>query len=283
MNESKYFLTYDFKILYCPNTKLKLSCKELDINKLIFNKYNGDFNLIDYYFEIDSNTVDSLSKSVFNGKIGIELIDEDMEWIKKFERLAKTNIHLYENRNLLFNYIIMKLKLAGFQEPLALEFAKSYFLNLDKGLKIPDESEFLKTIEYLINKKTYWIGNNIDKASQLENKFIKTLLAYKRKLQFKFDFSMLKDDYLKIVEKSIVNYLYSFNSTESYCVTKTLTLEEQEPYLIQCYNIVLKNLFKEIIETEYKDFINEDRFINMITKEMINVVRLHLAILKTKS
>lgn len=286
MNESKYLLTYDFKILYCANIKLKLSCKELDLKTLTFIKYNGNLNMIDYFFEINTDALNDIVGDVFRCKFGHELSSSDMEWIQKIEKVLKLNKSIYNNENLMFNYYMLKLKLAGFKEELAMQFTKSYFYMLNESDKIdslPSLKDSIEVLNDIISLKEIWIGNNLYNYTQLEEDFLRTVLNYKRKLSYQFNFDMFKDDYLNIIQNSFIAYIYEFNKTESYLVRKAQTLLNNKSYmdvLIDIYKRIITGIIQYLIENgEYSDFAEDDyKFVNNLMENMKDTVKLYLTI-----
>ena len=50
---NRYALTYDLKILYCPDIDLNLACKELDLTSLQFHLYDEDREYLNTGFELN--------------------------------------------------------------------------------------------------------------------------------------------------------------------------------------------------------------------------------------
>lgn len=286
MNEEKYLLTYDFKVLYCPSMKLKLSTKELDVKERKFIKYSGNLNIIDCFFEIDVETFNDIVENILNGKFGNELSDSDMDWIQKVEKILKVNKDIYNNDNLMFNYYILKMKLAGFEEGFAVQFAKNYFYNLKKKSELNNLISIEDSINILNNiiaSKEIWLGNNIYAYTSLDEEFLRTLFNYKRKLGYKFNFDMLKQDYLNVIQNSFVLYIYEYNKKKSYLVKDKKTILNNEPYknlLLEIYRRILEGIIKYLVEDGgYSDFANEgSKFIDNLINDMSDTVKLYLGL-----
>ena len=282
MNSYKYFLTYDFKVLYCPNIKLKLSTNELNPEKLTFEKYEGNLDIIEYMYEIKADLVGKLTQTIFNGEIGFELEKEQMDWIIKFENLLKEDESILNDKKLTFNYLVLKLILLGFSEKIAINFIKTYYINSEIINEFPTPKEITIKINKLLKIKKFWIPNDINRYKDIEAKFIRTLFNYKKKLQYTFNFSSLKDEYYKVVEKSFIKHLYEYNKKTSYLINNPLSITEQEVYLKESYNRIICGIFEYLINNEFIEFTKEERFINNSLKEMLNIVDIYIKILKTK-
>lgn len=288
MSESKYFLTYDFKILYCPNINLKLSTKELNLDDLKFVKYNGNLNIIEIFFDIKSDTVNTIVDDVVKSKFGHELSKNDMEWIQKIEKALKVNSDIYENNHLMFNYYILKMRLAGFTEELAIAFTKNYFNNLNKKNEMDNLTSVKDSINILnniIKTKEIWIGNNIYSYTKLEEEFLRTVLDYKKKLSFQFNFDIFKQDYLDIIQNSFIIYIYEYNKVPSYLVKNTKSILNNRSYiemLLDIYNRIIMGILQYILnEDEYESFkYDGHKFLNTLIVDMCDTVKLYLNMLE---
>ena len=79
--KNKYVLTYEMKILYCPDVDLNLACKELNLSTLQFMLYDGDREDLNNGFELYPNEVTTIAESILMGKVGYELDSKQMEWM----------------------------------------------------------------------------------------------------------------------------------------------------------------------------------------------------------
>lgn len=282
MNESKYMLTYDFRILYCPNMKLRLSCKELNYKTMEFIKYDDDLSLLDYYIELNKADVDLIITTIFNGVIGIELSEEDMNWLKTFDSLLEEDLSIIYNKKLAFNYSVLKLKLIGFSEDVALKIATKQFLNQELYPKYPHYTVFLDKINEILDRRDFWISNKIDSYREAEIDYLRTVLNYKNRLKYKFDYSVFKNEYLKLIEKSFMPHLIQYNSEHSYLIRRVLNFEKQIPFLEKSYKYVIIEILNALMLKEYPQLLLEESFFYDLVEEMYNVVNLYLNILLQK-
>lgn len=278
MNESKYMLTNDFRILYCPNMKLKLSCKELDCLTMDFSKYNGNLDLLESFMELNSKEIDLIINNIFNAIIGIELNIEDMEWLKKFDKLLEEDINIINNKKIVFNYCVLKLKLIGFPEEMALNIAKTQFINQELNNEYPHYTVFIDSINEILDKRKFWISNTVNNFNNREMNFLRTIFTYKNKLQYKFDFNVFKNDYLNVVGKSFVPHLIKFNSTESYLIRNPLTPSKQDEYIIKSYSYIIIELINALLKKEFPNLLRNEDFIYDLINELKLVVKLYLKI-----
>ena len=67
--KSKYVLTYDLKILYCPNMQIRTACKELNLMTHEFSQFEGNLAALDNGFEIAASSVKNISDNILLGKV----------------------------------------------------------------------------------------------------------------------------------------------------------------------------------------------------------------------
>lgn len=281
--DSKYLLTFDLRILYCPNIRLAISCQELNVEALEFSHYEKDLNILFSSYEIKAEKINNLVKNILNGKIGNELEEKEMLWVQKFEKELNENENLLKNEKLIFNYLILKLKLLGFEELEAQNFVKTYFKYKIEGKNIPTIETFITAINKKLNNKVFWVCNNLDEEKEIEIKFIHKILNYKNKLMHNFDFNLFKDEYLNICEKSFINKIYKFNNEYSYLVTNPLFISDQKTYLTYIYKVHIYKIFEYLLEREFKNLSNDKMFINALISDMSSVLNLFLEIKETKA
>lgn len=283
MIESKYLLTFDLRILYCPNIKLALSCKELNVETLEFSHYEGDLSIIQSCHELEAEKVELIVKNILNGEIGNELEEKDMLWLKTFDYQLTQNKNLFKNDKLVFNYLILKLRLLGFEEEDAKNIVQSYFQYKLLGANIPKVEDFIGAINKKMKNKRFWVCNDLYEEKEFELKFIRTVLMYKNKLNYKFDFKMFKDEYLKVCEKSFINKIYNFNKTPSYLVKRPLSISDQKHYLIYTYKSHIAGILQYLLERDFANLAHDEMFINILIDDMASVLKLYLTIKETKA
>lgn len=275
--KSKYVLTFEFKVLYCPNINLPLTCKELNAKTLEFTQFEGKVDEFNSGYEITADLVEKIVKNILNGEIGIELSSDNMKWLETFDKTLIVNKSILNNENLLFNYLILKLMLLGFDEELAQDIIKTYFLKRKNGNVLPIDN-FISIINNRISEKKFWVCYNLFDEKEKEFEFIRTILNYKQKLQFRFDFSVFKDEYLKLCNESLIPKLIKFNQTPSYLIRNSLSIKEQKPYLLKAYITYISNSMNFIYENEFNHLFLDTRFLSAICKDMASVVELFISI-----
>ncbi len=174
--KSKYVLTYDLKILYCPNVQLKNICKELNLMTYEFSQFEGKESDIDNGYEIAANTVKGIADKIIMGKVGNELPEKEMKWIQDYEKLLREDISLITNRELTFNYLILKLALAGFSLDVAKNIVVHYYTNIIHQHDVPHPQIFLNEINNVLKNKTFWVKFDLQKEEISEYLFIKKVL-----------------------------------------------------------------------------------------------------------
>ena len=68
--KSKSVLTYDLKILYCPNMQIKSACKELNLMTHEFSQFEGNLADLDNGYEIVASIVKNIADNILLGKVG---------------------------------------------------------------------------------------------------------------------------------------------------------------------------------------------------------------------
>lgn len=275
MDTNKYFLTYDFKIIFCQDFTFKQNCKELNSN-LEFIDYNGNVDILENYMEITPQDVSFLVNNIMNNKIGTELHEEDMLWIKSFEKIMNEE-DLLNCDKLMYNYLILKLQLVGFSEKLACNYVENYYTNktvLSKEIGVKD---FLDNINEKINNKKFWIGNKISEYEDNEIDFIINILKNKNKLKYKFDFLNYRQAYINVIKNSFLDYIVKFNKTKSYLIKEILPSKEFEKYMFYSYQMILNILFENIIfnnfEFKNEPSINSKKFIDKTINDMLETLK----------
>ena len=76
LRNEKIVLTYEMKILYCPDIEMNLSCKELNLSTLQFRLYAGNRSDLFTGFELSAEDVTSVARDILMGKIGYELAEK---------------------------------------------------------------------------------------------------------------------------------------------------------------------------------------------------------------
>lgn len=268
----KYILTYDFRIIYCKNINLRIGLKELNFNNLTFipiSDYND--SILDCGYDMSTEDVQTFITTIFNSKMGYQLEEKNMQWLKVFESKMKSENLLKDNK-LAFNYFVLKLMLIGFVEKKAISIAERYFELLIDGYNVPDIKDVIDKVNKFIDYKEFWVSNKLYETQALEMMFITKLLKARMNLKYSFDFANFKEEYFKLCNKSLIMDNYVYNTTPSYLVKNPIGIEEQEPYLIQLYQTTIVGILNHLISTDFKELASDDRFINSLASELINVI-----------
>lgn len=276
MNDSKYFLTFDFKILYCPNINFILSCKELNLNTLEFTNYDGDLKALEASYEIKAEMVHVIVQNILNGEIGLELDSKEMKWLNLFDTELRKDSSILNNERLVYNYLILKLQLIGFSAVDSKSIITKYFEFKRDSKVIITIEEFIRTINQQLDRKIFWVCNGIESEKKIEYKFIETVLSYKRSLKYKFDFQMFKESYINVCKHSFVMKIYEYNNTSSYLVKRPLSLVEQVDFLIYAHKSILRGMLENLIEEKFFELSEEGLFQKQLIDEMSDIMRIHL-------
>jgi len=276
MNESKYFLTFDFKILYCPNINLILSCKELNLNTLEFENYDGDLRALEASYEIKAETLSVIVKEILNGTMGLELEEKEMNWLKTFDTQLSRDNSILNNERLVYNYLILKLQLIGFSAIDSKSIVTKYFELKRDGKPVIEVDKLIQSVNRQIYKKIFWVCNGIESEKKIEYKFIESVLTYKRSLKYKFDFQMFKESYLNVCKHSFVGKIYDYNNTSSYLIKRPLSLQEQMDCLIYSHQSILRGILENLIEEKFFEFSDDELFKKQLIDEMSDILTIHL-------
>lgn len=277
MTDSGFFLTYDLKILYCPNLQIANTCKELNMITQNFTQFDGNLNVLNNSYKLNAEEVQSIVKNIFIGQIGDELPKENMNWIIEYEELLKQDPSIITNRDLTFNYFILKFILMGFSPDKAKDIVVNYYEHIIKEDDVPHPQILLNQINKFLTYKKFWVKFDIKNEKLKEFKMMKKIMKAKEELGYNFNFeSLFKQEYLGLITYSFVPQLIKFNQTESYLVKEKIDLNTQIPYVTQVYQEVLLGIIYRICETDNKPY--DEPFVNNLLKEMTSVLKLYLTI-----
>ena len=275
--KEKYVLTYELRILYCPDVQLNLMCKEFNLSNFQFTLFDGDRSDLETGFELYPNEINTIASDILMGKIGYELSQKQMNWLEKYEEKLKDDISLILNKKVTYNYFILKLRLLGFKEEIAKEMVSNYYRMIESNKKVQHPQIFLKNINKFLSKKIFWVTNNLEKEKNIEYTFFEKVIESKFELGYKFSFDQLyKEQYLNMEKNGIVNTLLQFTQKPSYLVRKKYQVTNLVPYVTKVY----KNILKQIITDIYAKYhlIPNESFIDDITKQIIAAARLYISL-----
>lgn len=275
--DSGFFLTYDLKILYCPNLQLTNVCKELNVDTHAFSQFDGNSAILSNSYKLDNDEVEDIISNVLTGKIGDELPEENMNWIINFENLLKEDPSLITNRDLAFNYFILKFILMGFKPEKAKDIVVNYYEHIIREENVPHPQILLNQINKFLNYKQFWVKYDIKNEKIKEFKMMKKIIKTKKEMGYQFKFeAFFKQEYLELIKYSFVPKLIEFNQTESYLVKEKIDLNTLVPFITQVYQEILLGIIYRIYESDNMQY--DETFVNNLLKEMTSVLKLYLTI-----
>lgn len=269
---NKYFLTQDLEILYCPSLKLTKTCRVLNVETFEFVEFRGEFTLEKYY-RLNDDDISYIVNNILNSKIGHELNEKELDWILSFEKYKKENKNI--SKRLLFNYLILKLKLIGFSDNLSKDVALK-FLNMD-GF---NAANFLKAINLIISKKEIWIPISSDSKKYLDERFLIKVFTQKEELSYEFNFDVFKDEYFNLLSNSFLSEIVKFNKKKSYLNKKILMIKESKEDLKDIYRYNILGIVEYVVNSKFQR--TDDIFVNVLIDELMLVVDEYLEVETTR-
>lgn len=280
-SDSGYFLTYDLKILYCPSMQIANICKELNVDTKAFTPFDGNMAILADSYKLNKEDVENIVDNVLTGKIGEELPTENMNWLITFENLLKDDPSLITNRELAFNYFILKFVLMGFSADMAKDIVVTYYEHIIREDDVPHPQILLNQINKFLTYKKFWIKYNLKDEKLKEFKMMKKIIKTKQELEnkinrnFNFD-QMFKKEYLEVIGYSFVPVLIKFNQTEGYLVKEKSDLNTLIPYVTQVYQEIILGIIYKICDID--EIAYDEVFFSNLIKEMTSVVKLYLTL-----
>lgn len=280
INNSKYALTYDLNVLYCKDLSNAEICKIWDFHKLEFVPFDGDLVELNNGFEFPAEYLTTVINKILGGKVGYELPEKDMLWIQNFEALLKEDKSIITNRELAFNYFILKLSLLGFASEMAKNIIIHYYTNIINDKKVAHPQEFLNNINMALSQKTFWVKYDLQKEELVEYNYIRSFLAARYKIGYTFTFDIrLRQEYLDLCKNGVALALVKYNQTSSYLVKNTTNPNTQMRLILDIYkkiiwgliikayadmnrpfdNVIAKNLVKDLTSTA-QEFLSKYKF-----------------------
>lgn len=272
VSNSKYLLSYDFRIFYCPETFFIGACKELNQETLKFELYTDNRELVEYAYPIDVSETNSIVKSILMGKISYLLSDQNLAWIKEFEVNASKKHELWENEKYVFNYLVLKIMLMGFSQDKALDITKSYFKHKREGHPVLNIKSMVKAINKNIDNKEFWITNKMAEFDPIETSFLKKVLTNKLSSGFAFDYKYFEREYISICNSSFSKENFLINSTKVYPIKKAKNLQDQTAYIFQAYESIMITIVNNLVLSKFPQLQNEQKFLTNLLAEMKNTL-----------
>lgn len=271
MNESIFYIDY------CLDIYSKLKIWDGEIKK--YNPNTGRFETIEdnkkifknNAIEIDLDSVRNIIKNMIHSEYSNCLEENDEKWLDRYEKESKKRPELLNNQELMFNYLVLKSKLAGLDEEIACQLYGYYFKSKNESdIKLQTIPEILAVLENFINNKKYWIP---DITNELNKEFsIIDDIMVKRMSTVTFDFSFFESRYLGICNNGYLKRIYEYNNKISKYVKKEQTLEELKPFLLKYYK-KKTNEFMDILTEKYEYFRSNVASRAMIYKNMEEIIK----------
>ena len=267
MDNFKYYLTFDFNIIYVPENYAILGYKKLNFENLKFENHKCDGSVVKYSYPILENRLQYIINGILLGKVSYILDNKSTNWLKEFEENLKDNKDLMNNVSYIFNYLALKLMLAGFSKKEALSISNLYIDYKTKNKpSIPSVKTVIDELDRIIDRKKYWIINDIEKYEYMEIKFLDNILSDFEEDITTFNLKKYDSEYLLMCQGSFSKMNYKLNTNKSYLVKEILPFDEQKKYILYYYDFIMKHLIDTLINNSY----NHVKGINNIKSTILN-------------
>ena len=273
MDDCKFFLTFDLKLIFCSDRKYGLRTSQFNIDTKNFEPIDLNLNELNFVCPVENAESEQLIKEVYLSKMSYLLTTKDMNWIKQFESLFNKDSAIIEKDNLVFNLLILKLKLIGFSENLALKFTKYYF-KFRKDNEVYPVKNLLLVLDNFIANKQFWITSDIQDHYKIETDFIKKILKDKAKNAYMFDFKKYKTEYFELCRNSYTRANYLLNTNPEFIFYKKLPTKDLNNYLIKSYKWILLSILTNLMNTKYEIVLKDDYFFNQLVSDMVDVLKI---------
>lgn len=258
-----YKLNFKLELLYQPNSNFPLYKKLGEDYK--FYDTNIKKDEFESFVSLDVAQIEYIVKNILHGDISYRIDEECEDWYDR----AKTYLGCngYEV-SFLPLYILLGLKIIGFDDDLSEKFVKQYIKNKEENtLNISDE-EIIENIEKYSRQKKYYIIEN-EKDIIKEIVFLQSV--FEAKITDKIGFSLKNYDqkYIQVCRNSI--------AIKNYRGNKNLKESENINYTLNAFkHLQMKNAKKALIEIGKKNMdtnIIDYRFINSVIDNQCDIIQ----------
>jgi hypothetical protein len=238
---------------------------------ILANNSNTIINSAIYYYIINSELYDEISKNIILIKAPKELLKNKIHMSKAnivpkyiIERFNKSNYILDENKNIIL--MILNVSKENIYIYMSQYEKKNTLINFNKKLLLNNyflnKKRYLKDI-LILNESNYWVENfyNVNLTSKFNN------LEIKKSLKFRYDLNNTNENYIEelntqIIENEIINFKINYNNTyNKKNILELLSIlceNSKEEFMIICYLLISKNYSNLILNNyelliKYKD------------------------------
>lgn len=247
-----FFLTYDFQIGFYKKIQVINTTKLYDHKKKAFVDYLGGDNPFLTSYKPQQKDVQKILDILSNDDYSITLKDKDMKWYKEVYHLYKENKNIILNeKEILYNFLILKCKLAGFKEEFSIRFIRHLF-----GLKKSENINLETTIDRLdgfIDGKKIWVPYSLYDDLNEENEILYRIVKQKQKETFNFNFNVsFSREYLELTQNSFIRHTYEYNRVPNFFHDTGKDLKEQYDILLKIYEFFIRQSLINIFQSNQR-------------------------------
>lgn len=225
-----------------------------------------DKNIEDSCIQITIDMARDIIKNVFHRTYSYCLEYNDEIWLEKYEKESLKKIEIKDNKYLLFNYILLKSKMAGLNDEIGIQIYSNFFYN-NKNVLVEN---ILNTLNFFIKKKKYWIPNI---NNELEKEYILLDDIMKKRMSTSnFDFSFFEKRYLELCNNGFIKKIYDYNKSKNKYINNVYSNEEIKNFILKYYKFKI-NEFLDILTEKYEYFRINVASRTMIYQNMEEIVR----------
>lgn len=270
MNENKFYIDFCLNI-YSKPVIWDGEVKKYNPQTGYFEEIsNNDKNFIKNAIEIDLDVARDVITNTFHSLYGYCLNFNDEKWLEKYEIEKEKRSDLKTDKNLIFNYLVLKASIAGVPDYISTQLY-AHFLNPS------DDSNYSQTLNDIINvldsykkQKKYWVPILDDKYKK-EFSIIDDIML-KRISSTNFDFKFFEARYLKICNDGYLKDIAFFNITKNKYSNNIYEMKDLVEPLLKFYKIKT-NEFMDILADKYPYFKTNPASRTMIYKNMEDIMK----------
>jgi hypothetical protein len=230
---------------------------------ILANNSNETINSAIYYYTINSELYDEISKNIVLIKTSKELLKNKTHLMKAnivpkyiIERFNKSNYILDENKNVIL--MILNIPIPNIYIYISQFEKKNSLINFNK--KILLNNYFLNKIKYLkdiltLNESNYWVENfyNINLTYKFQNLKIKNSLKFKCNINSNY-IENINNVVQNVIQTDTINFRINndiFNSKNILQLLLSLADNPKEEFMVICYLLISKN-YSNLILNNYE-------------------------------
>lgn len=243
-----YLISYDLQMYTKPEI--------WDNEYKIYNREKGMFEELPKKPDfIDANTLEvgieiikNLTRDMIYSEYGVLLDKDKMKWYLSFERELEKRPELLKNKELLFNYIVLKAELAGMPNNIAMLIYGHYFSQLEKDdTDLVSYDSILDSLNELKDNKKYWVPP-LDEEMKKEIMVVDDII-HSRASSAHYSFDQFEARYLKICNEGYIRKIMNYNLNSENLYSHGYTLEEQKEFLLRFFEHTTTDLIEQISDS----------------------------------